>query len=75
MDTDVRHPHFDYVDGTATECYRSKAMGTHFVLRQSGEQVVALVSMPDGTLPEVHQEPFAWGDDVWDTLDAIHAQR
>ena len=74
MDTDVKHPHFDKVDA-ATEAYRSKAMNQTFVLQQRGEEVIALVAMADGTLPEIHQEPFAWGPDVWDCLDAIHAQR
>lgn len=75
MDTNVKHPHFDYVDGAATEAYRSKAMNQTFVLKQSGDEVVAFVAMRDGTLPEIQQEPFAWGDDVWECLDAIHAQR
>lgn len=75
MDTNVKHPHFDYVEGAATEAYRSKAMNQTFVLKQSGEEVVALVAMPDGTLPPIQQEPFAWGPDVWDCLDAVHARR
>lgn len=75
IDTNVKHPHFDYVEGAATEAYHSKAMNQTFVLRQSGEEVIALVAMRDGTLPEINQEPFAWGPDVWDCLDAIHARR
>lgn len=80
MDTDVKHPHFDKVEA-ATECYRSKATGMYFVLQQRGsapgeaEEVVALPAMYDGSLLPVHAEPFAWGPDVWDCLDAIHARR
>lgn len=83
--TDVKHPHFDYVEGAATEAYHSKAMNQTFVLQQRGashgghrceaDEVVAFVAMRDGTLPDLQQEPFAWGPDVWDCLDAIHARR
>lgn len=70
----VKHPHFDYEP--TTDCYVSKAMpGTRFKLRQSGDEWIALVAMRDGTLPPVQQEPFAWADDEWDCLDAVHAQR
>lgn len=85
MSDHVTHPHFDHVEGTATVCYRSKATGQHYILSQRGashgghraeaDEVVALPALPDGTRLSVHVEPFAWGADEWDCLEAVHARR
>ena len=75
MTDHMRHPHFDYVDDTATVCYRSKATGQHYILQQDGELVQAIPATPQGTVIDVPSIPYVWADDMWDVLDAIHAKR
>jgi hypothetical protein len=70
----IDHPHFTQVEA-ASQCYRSKASGLYVLLAQRGDQVVALPAMYTGERLPVHAEPLAWGDDEWDALDMIHAQR
>jgi len=80
----MQHPHFIKIDA-ATECYQSKATGQFVIVSQRGasygglkseaDQVVAIPALPDGSRLNIHAEPIAFADDIYDVLDKVHAQR
>jgi hypothetical protein len=78
---EIPHPHFLTLGSMAgtpanSTTYQSKAgMGWVNVRRDPDGQYVATAAMYDGSPLPVHAEPLAWADDIWDVLDAVHAQR